>query len=84
MILITIMFMICGIVNNLKTAQGYYENKIIDNLNIQTIESEKNNKIITLRKFENDKFCWSMPYNSEFHKMWYKKFYKIESEIYWE
>lgn len=83
-ILITIMFMISGIVNNLETAEGYYENKIIDNLNIQTIESEKNNKIITLRKFENDKFCWSMPYNSEFHKMWYKKFYKIESEIYWE
>lgn len=82
--LITIIFMICGIINNLGTAYGYFENKITNNLNIQTIENEKKNKTITLKRFENDKYCWGMPYNSEFHQKWYKKFYKIDSEIYWK
>lgn len=82
--LITIIFIICGIINNLGTAYGYFENKITNNLNIQTIENEKKNKTITLKRFENDKYCWGMPYNSEFHQKWYKKFYKIDSEIYWK
>lgn len=84
--IITAVLIIFGILLSLNTAGKYYENKLVEEKNIQVINEERNNSnnIIVLKKPKNSDYCWSLPCNSTFHEMWYKEHYGIVSELCWE
>ena len=50
---------------------------------MQTIEQHKDDKVITLRKFEDTNYSWSALYESENHEKYFKSFYNIDAEFNW-
>ena len=85
----TTLFFIIALLLNSKTAQGYLQTKIIDEKNIEILSENKDtlydeNKELTLFKFPNDDYGWSMPYISKYHEFWFKNHYNIKNKIKWE
>lgn len=85
----TAILFVLALLFNSKTAQGYLQTKIIDNINIEILSNKavtvsNENENITLFKFSDDNYCWSMPYISSYHEFWFKNFYNLKSKINWE
>lgn len=72
-----------GMLFNVRTACGYYVSKTIWDENMQIIEQHKDDKVITLRKFEDTNYSWSALYESEDHEKYFKSFYNIDAEFNW-
>ena len=82
---IAISLIIIAMTFNFRTALGYHETKLINDKNLEIINNyDKSNSYITLYKFKNDNYAWSMPYISTFHESCYKKFYKLDLDIIWQ
>lgn len=74
---------VVGMLFNVRTACGYYVSKTIWDENMQIIEQHKDDKVITLRKFEDTNYSWSALYESEDHEKYFKSFYNIDAEFNW-
>lgn len=78
---------ICGTFNILNIYNNYKITNHIQNENIQLIKKYKNtetNEPLILYKLIDDKYSWSMPYNSNYHENWFKIYYEIEdAKINW-
>lgn len=73
-----------ALIYNLNTTKGYHQTKIIDEQNIAIINEYNGEETISLEKFKDDKYGWSMPYLSPFHEVKFKEFYNISGDIIWE
>ena len=87
--ILVIIFILMGLTSNLDTARGYYQNKLIEEKNISIIFANtdvitKENFEISLYKFKNDNYAWSMPYISKYHEYWFKIFYDMKCKINWK
>lgn len=80
---LVICLIVVGMLFNARTACGYYVSKTIWDENMQTIEQHKDDKVITLRKFEDTNYSWSALYESEDHEKYFKSFYNIDAEFNW-
>lgn len=74
---------------NLKTANGYYQTRLIEEKNQEILAASSDilknkNEEITLYKFLDDNYAWSMPYVSSYHEFYFKHFYQIKCKINWE
>lgn len=84
----TSVLILLAIIVNIHTAKGYYQTKLIDTKNIEIISYSQDiindkNQEITLYKFLNDDYGWSMPYVSSYHEYWFKNFYNMKCKINW-
>ena len=82
--LTTVLLILLAVTNNFDTAKGYYQTRIIDTENIAVIDENNENEVITLKKFKDDTYGWSMPYLSPFHEVKFKEFYEIRGDIVWK
>lgn len=80
---LVICLVVVGMLFNVRTACGYYVSKTIWDENMQIIEQHKDDKVITLRKFEDTNYSWSALYESEDHEKYFKSFYNIDAEFNW-
>ena len=80
---LVICLIVVGMLFNVRTACGYYVSKTIWDENMQTIEQHKDDKVITLKKFEDTNYSWSALYESEDHEKYFKSFYNIDAEFNW-
>lgn len=85
----TCILLLIGLTLNINTANGYHQTKLIEEKNQEIIANsvditKDKNKAITLYKFSNDNYAWSMPYISKYHEFYYKHFYQIKCQINWE
>lgn len=82
-------FLLFGVILNFNTAVGYRSTRLIDEKNKDIIyESAEiinnENETLTLYRFPDDNYAWSMPYVSSYHEFYFKYFYKIKCNINWE
>ena len=85
----TCILLLIGLCFNFKTSIGYVVTKQIEVKNQEIISSSNDiikdeNAQITLYKFPNDNYAWSMPYVSKYHEFYFKHFYQIKCQIKWE
>jgi len=85
----TSIFIIIALVINLKTANGYYQTRLteIKNQELLAISNDilkDETQTITLYRFPNDNYGWSMPYLSSYHEFYFKHFYQIHCLINWK
>lgn len=80
---LVICLVVVGMLFNVRTACGYYVSKTIWDENMQIVEQHKDDKVITLRKFEDTNYSWSALYESEDHEKYFKSFYNIDAEFNW-
>lgn len=85
----TLMFAFVAILVNFKTATGYYKTRLIEEKNQELLSSYNSDVLqneeskITLYKFLDDNYGWSMPYVSGYHEYWFKDLYEIKCKIDW-
>ena len=77
LLIITIFLVFLGIKNQFTIIKGYSCSNKIEAQNIFRIKNNTN-EILTLVK-PNVDYTWSMPYVSDYHKYYYKKYYRIEN-----
>ncbi len=79
----------CALFLNFSTMKHYQGTKKIEEQNQIVLLTADKQKLmnpeekITLYKFPNSNYAWSMPYISDFHEYWFKQFYHIECQIEW-
>ena len=72
-----------SISNQISIANGYRESHRIENKNIEKIITNSSEKLILEQP--DITYTWSMPYVSEYHEHYYKKYYNIENvTVIWE
>ncbi len=82
-----IIFMFLGYNRMVETSLGYKYNKVIDDINLNLIETYKKEgaSILYQYKLIDDQYGWSMPYISKYHLYHFKLYHDlpIETEIEW-
>lgn len=78
---------IVSLINIYDIYKKYKISNNIQNQNILAINEYKllnNTNTLYLKKLEDEKYGWSMPYNSPYHEQWFKIYYKIkDTNIVW-
>lgn len=78
-----------AIILNLKTMCGYAGTRQMEEKNLQILKEnqsilQEQSQEITLYRFPDDNYGWSMPYLNSYHEYWFKKNYQIQCKIHWE
>ena len=78
---------IVSLINIYDIYKKYKISNNIQNQNTLAINEYKlsnNTNTLYLKKLEDEKYGWSMPYNSPYHEQWFKIYYKIkDANIVW-
>ena len=86
---LTSLLVILALIANVDTANGYKQTKIIDKFNLEILTASNTtlsneNSVLTLYKFPDDNYGWSMPYLSSYHEFYFKHLHQIKNKIQWE
>lgn len=85
----TILLIILALFLNAKTSEGYQKTFQVEQQNLsllafypQEVLQDKDQEI-TLYRFPDDNYGWSMPYLSTYHEYYFKQLYQIRASIVW-